>query len=372
MASLSATVPDVYRYSTMSEPSRSASPRRARAPFGFVLVVLLLVLLGIFVWDRPEQGTEVSPTEPAAPTEAVATVTEEAATEAAQAATAAVEPVPETEESAGQDQPSFDVVTVTAEGEAVVAGRAEPGADVTVLADGEAIATATADERGEFVVVPAEPLAPGARTLVLEAEDTSGKIATSVQSVVIEVPEPETGQSAAMVAEVGSELATPTQVLQDAAVGLSGGAGLTLDVVDIASSGDIAASGRATPGARVLVYVDGTLVADARVDADGRWELARAGALGDTQAAHDVRVDMVGANGEVVDRVASAFVGAELVMPPPGSDVVVIRPGNTLWQIARRTYGGGIKYALIYRANSDQISDPDLIFPGQVFILPPG
>jgi nucleoid-associated protein YgaU len=33
-------------------------------------------------------------------------------------------------------------------------------------------------------------------------------------------------------------------------------------------------------------------------------------------------------------------------------------------------YGRGIKYTTIYTANSDQIRDPDLIYPGQVFDLP--
>jgi nucleoid-associated protein YgaU len=50
--------------------------------------------------------------------------------------------------------------------------------------------------------------------------------------------------------------------------------------------------------------------------------------------------------------------------------MVVIQPGDNLWTIARRTYGAGWEYTLIYRANRDQIADPDLIYPGQVFVVP--
>ncbi|MGU3325417.1 LysM peptidoglycan-binding domain-containing protein [Methylobacterium mesophilicum] len=47
-----------------------------------------------------------------------------------------------------------------------------------------------------------------------------------------------------------------------------------------------------------------------------------------------------------------------------------IERGDSLWAISRRTYGEGDRYTAIYDANHDQIRDPDLIYPGQVFVLP--
>jgi nucleoid-associated protein YgaU len=49
---------------------------------------------------------------------------------------------------------------------------------------------------------------------------------------------------------------------------------------------------------------------------------------------------------------------------------VVVQPGNSLWRIARRAYGSGFQYTVIYEANADQIRDPDLIYPGQIFAVP--
>lgn len=49
---------------------------------------------------------------------------------------------------------------------------------------------------------------------------------------------------------------------------------------------------------------------------------------------------------------------------------VIIRRGDTLWQISRRIYGKGVRYTTIYLANEAQISDPDRILPGQVFGVP--
>ncbi|MBO37841.1 MAG: peptidoglycan-binding protein, partial [Rhodospirillaceae bacterium] len=33
-------------------------------------------------------------------------------------------------------------------------------------------------------------------------------------------------------------------------------------------------------------------------------------------------------------------------------------------------YGQGMRYTIIYKANRDQIRDPDLIYPGQIFFIP--
>ncbi len=49
---------------------------------------------------------------------------------------------------------------------------------------------------------------------------------------------------------------------------------------------------------------------------------------------------------------------------------VIIRRGDTLWQISRRVYGLGVSYTTIYMANEDKINNPDRILPGQIFGVP--
>ena len=51
-------------------------------------------------------------------------------------------------------------------------------------------------------------------------------------------------------------------------------------------------------------------------------------------------------------------------------DSVIIRKGDTLWQISRRVYGRGVRYTTIYLANQDMIDNPNRIAPGQVFGVP--
>jgi hypothetical protein len=47
--------------------------------------------------------------------------------------------------------------------------------------------------------------------------------------------------------------------------------------------------------------------------------------------------------------------------------------GDHLWGIAKKKehYGNGFAWPIIYKANRDQIKNPDLIYPDQVFKIPP-
>ena len=44
--------------------------------------------------------------------------------------------------------------------------------------------------------------------------------------------------------------------------------------------------------------------------------------------------------------------------------------GDTLWGIAKRYYGNGARWHEIHEANKGKITNPNLIYPGQVFVIP--
>ena len=50
----------------------------------------------------------------------------------------------------------------------------------------------------------------------------------------------------------------------------------------------------------------------------------------------------------------------------------MVQRGDYLWRIASDYYGDGIRYTVIYDANAQAITNPDLIYPGQIFIIPNG
>lgn len=57
--------------------------------------------------------------------------------------------------------------------------------------------------------------------------------------------------------------------------------------------------------------------------------------------------------------------------PRPGGETYTVKPGDSLSTIAEHFYGDANQYTAIFNANRDQLSDPNLIEPGQVLTIPP-
>ncbi len=278
--------------------------------------------------------------------------------------------------------PQFDIVRVEPNGEAVIAGRSEPGSVVVLLDGEEEIGRVTADETGAWVIIVARPLSPGDHQLGLRAEMPDGSVQLSETLVIVSVLEPtlevasgEAGEERQVAAET-APLAVETQreglsasrVLQQPEDAGLRDQTLLLNAVDYDADGFVVVSGRSQPGARVVVYLDEEPLGSVVADTNGHWQLAP-----DTPVAsglHRLRVDQVGDSGDVLARVATLFSRAELAGGFPEDRFVIVQPGNSLWRIARRTYGEGIRYSVIFQANNDRIVDPDLIFPGQIFLVP--
>ncbi|MBR2743459.1 MAG: LysM peptidoglycan-binding domain-containing protein [Clostridia bacterium] len=56
----------------------------------------------------------------------------------------------------------------------------------------------------------------------------------------------------------------------------------------------------------------------------------------------------------------------------PAAASYTVKRGDSLWNIAKKELGDGSRYKEIYELNRDKISNPSLIYPGQVLILPRG
>jgi len=85
--------------------------------------------------------------------------------------------------------PQFDIVRVEPTGDAVIAGRAAPNAKVSVTDHGRIVAEATADDSGEFTVLP-PAFTPGGHSLGLTESVGGGKSIDSSTQVSVDVPQP--------------------------------------------------------------------------------------------------------------------------------------------------------------------------------------
>jgi nucleoid-associated protein YgaU len=195
--------------------------------------------------------------------------------------------------------PAFDTVRVEATGDAVIAGRADPGSDVTVKWNGKLVGKTTANSDGSFVLVPEKPMKKGIGALTIEMTK-NGEIIQSEGSVIVAVKD----NAPALVAKI--DPIAPTSVLQvPAATDAPVSGEVQLNAVDYDTAGNIVFSGRAEPGSIVRFYVDNALTGEVATTANGLWQFR-----GDERVSpgqHLLRADAVDAKGKVKSRIELPF-----------------------------------------------------------------
>ncbi|PWE33906.1 hypothetical protein DDZ14_01685 [Maritimibacter sp. 55A14] len=177
---------------------------------------------------------------------------------------------------------------------------------------------------------------------------------------------------------------------------------LSIEAISYDAAGAVTLAGRGRPSHFARIYVDNQPVKTAEIAPDGTWQ----GVLPDIAAGvYSLRIDEIDTDGSVTSRVETPFqresvadirramtaagsaapaeaatqqpeapAASESAAPAapdlPQVMLVTVQPGYTLWGISTRNYGDGFQYVRIYEANRDQIRDPDLIYPGQIFEVP--
>lgn len=232
-----------------------------------------------------------------------------------------------------------------------------------------------------------------------------------------------TGEPGATAAEDETEVTT-AEPRDEPGADAAGGEAVNPDDVRIEAveiDGEtVFVAGAAKPGAQVRVYANEILLGDTVAGPNGRFlvEVKKDLPVGD----YIIRADVIASGtAEVVARAAVPFTRDEgervaavatgepkkneevasagngedaLTAPEPSAGLpdtppdlsdqpvtvtgqlrrtdssVIIRRGDTLWHISRRIYGEGVRYTTIYLANQQQIKNPDMIWPGQIFTLP--
>jgi len=252
--------------------------------------------------------------------------------------------------------PQFDIVRVDPQGYTVIAGRAAPGAVVTVKDNNTVIGTVTADAQGAFVLVPETPLVPGTHDITLSEVPPGGTEVAGNQNAAVNVP----GNGGQVLTVLSGPNGSTVLTGQGPQAGQLG-----LGAVDYDTNGHAIFSGTAPAGATVELRLGNTEIGQTKADARGRWHIAAPVPASPGM----LSLGATTATGQVLPPVTAPF-APETLAAALAEGHVVIAPGDNLWLIARHIYGHGTMYTLIYSANAGQIHDPNLIFPGQNFVLP--
>lgn len=382
----------------------------------------------------PAPAPATTETEASAPVEAVAAPEPEAAGEEAAPDATASTATPEPEAAAPAAEapppaaPSFDTVRVDANGSVLVAGRAEAGALLKLMLDSAEVSRATADEAGAFAtffdIPPSDRprslslirLLPDGGEVMAEATILIAPFAAPEPPAVIAGAEGEVvGESDAAASVAAAPAAAPEVLIADAAgvrrqTPAESLSAIVIDTVGYSASGEVSIAGRGTAGSFARVYLDNKPLAETGIGDTGAWSAELAGIA---PGVYKLRVDQVDGDGKVTSRfetpfqreapetVAAALAPAPAPTPaavaptpaeapaagevtapateaepaaappaPARAGIVTVQPGFTLWRIARENYGDGVLYVKVFEANKDQIRDPDLIYPGQIFAVP--
>lgn len=282
-----------------------------------------------------------------------------------------------------------------------VAGTAPKDYTVTAYADQQKIGDSDVDQNNKFVVEGEMPLAVGQHIISVDLKDQNGKIILRA-SVPFDRPE---GNQVTVAAQPGTDAGQNTNqptpadqaffdqsrdTLAKSFTLLSNlfangqkpsqenmQAARSATEFALKSLGDF----RPAPGGNpVLADFMTRMAANARKALDAFMEISMR-SVDDMAAAMPRLKPLVEAalapmpdlNGAGLASNQQNALGPITISQAPltaSPNMVIIRRGDTLWQISRRVYGQGVRYTTIYMANAEQISNPDLIEPGQTFSVP--
>ena len=258
-----------------------------------------------------------------------------------------------------ENGPSFDIVNIDENGQAVIAGRAKPNSSVQIYNGDELIGEVQTNNYGEFVFIPDNVFESGNYELRLFSDQKESK-----ESVSIYVAEKEVSNDAVVV--LNDEEGNIQKVIQGVQENLET-KDLTFDSLSYSDEGMLKLSGKARPGAKVEAYVDGKMVGEATVGDDGFWNMVLDKPV--NPGDYILRFHQI-ENESIISSIETPITQSDLSELDLGDRTYVVQPGNSLWRISRRYYGRGTLYTIIFAKNNDQIDNPHLIYPGQIFKIP--
>lgn len=284
-----------------------------------------------------------------------------------------------------------------------VAGVSKPGASLRGQADGKLIGAAKAGQDGSFVIEGNMELTVGDHRISVESLSATGQVLVRVEvpfnrpagEQIAAVAAPKQGSNAMVTLDDAAfdKLRNETVRAFNLLRGLyAGGKIPSMEQMTAARSAtsialkslseyrlpaDAAAASRSiaettAKDAGIALAALEALPKDVAAVGAGLKEIAAmiAKAVGPVIAQQLAGVEMAAA----VPVAATDANGAKTIQQAPltqsAHNSVIIRRGDTLWQISRRVYGQGVRYTTIYLANEDQIRNPDIIRPGQIFGVP--
>jgi len=298
---------------------------------------------------------------------------------------------------------TIDLARVKPDGAAVFAGTAAPNAKIRIFEGDILLGETIANANGEWVIVLEKSLVAGQHLISVATERSDGTTEMADRSLAVEIyQDTETKPLVALLPETATEVpvliqspddvdktksaATASEatasgtIVADAAetapakpqaksqIAASQIAALAPSAIVWRDASRILISGTSRGGVRVTVNDAKGQFGEALVLADGAWQVA--GSLDMDIAVNQLRFALFDDANQIIARYDLPVKARDLAKGQDGSPLVVVNKGDMLWRIAYHQLGEGVKYVDIVRRNQQDIADPDLIYPKQIFAVP--
>ena len=324
---------------------------------------------------------------------------------------------------------TIDLARVKPDGAAVFAGTAAPNAKIRIFEGDILLGETVANANGEWVIVLEKSLAAGQHLISVAMERSDGSTEMADRSLAVEIyQDTETKPLVALLPETETEVpvliqspddvdtakpaaATSEAIVADAAkpaaaaseaivaddakpaaaampeitraapakpqaksqivasqIATSQIAALAPSAIVWRDASSILISGTSRGGIRVTVNDAKGQFGEALVLADGAWQVA--GSLDMDIAVSQLRFLLFDDVNQIIARYDLPVKARDLAKGQDGSPLVVVNKGDMLWRIAYQQMGKGVRYVDIVRRNKQDIINPDLIYPKQIFAVP--
>ena len=309
---------------------------------------------------------------------------------------------------------TIDLARVKPDGAAVFAGTAAPNAKIRIFEGDILLGETVANANGEWVIVLEKSLAAGQHLISVAMERSDGTTEMADRSLAVEIyqdtetkplvallPETETevpvliqspddvdtakpaaAASEAIVADDAKLAAAAMPEITRAApakpqakspivasqIATSQIAALAPSAIVWRDASSVLISGTSRGGIRVTVNDAKGQFGEALVLADGAWQVA--GSLDMDIALNQLRFALFDDVNQIIARYDLPVKARDLAKGQDGSPLVVVNKGDMLWRIAYQQMGKGVRYVDIVRRNKQDIINPDLIYPKQIFAVP--
>ena len=257
---------------------------------------------------------------------------------------------------------SFDIIRITKGGDAVMAGRAFPGKNIELFDGDNKIADISSDANGEWVWSSETPLDAGSRSFYIVYVDENGNTITSKNSITVFLDKSKINNP--LVLKSSNEGKNNSEILNLERIDK----GITLDVVEFSPKKKLMLSGRSALSDNISIFTNDILIGTTSSNSTGVWKFESKDEFEFDELNLVIKTKHKEKDIEIKTQIFSNQI--KNIDDRLQIKSVIVKPGNSLWRIARKTLGGGTLYTEIYKQNINIIQDPNLIYPGQVFGIP--